>query len=67
MAHMTGANMTPLGRLHPVLASKQSTSPETERPGIKRFVENRLGMYKLCLILFIRMMFIDYIFKAIST
>lgn len=52
MAHMTGANMTPLGRLHPVLAGKQNTNPEPERPGIKRAVENRPGMYKLHLIPF---------------
>ncbi|KXJ27733.1 splicing factor 1 [Exaiptasia diaphana] len=34
MAHMTGANTTPLGRLHPVLAGKQNV--ELEKPGYKR-------------------------------
>ncbi|KAK3750361.1 hypothetical protein QZH41_010286 [Actinostola sp. cb2023] len=44
MAHMTGANTTPLGRLHPILAGKQTPSTAEmvmEKPGIKRAFDNK--------------------------
>lgn len=51
MAHMTGANTTPLGRLHPVLAGKQSPSVLVEKHGAKRSsMENKTGIYLLDLI-----------------
>lgn len=46
MAHMTGANTTPLGRLHPVLAGKQNI--ELDKPGFKRSsADSKTGSYTL--------------------